>query len=311
MSAQTAVHGTDLRYKQGCRCTPCTKEAVRADAQRKVDRLAGRPRILPSDEVCRHIQALLGVGLKPAQVAEASGMPRSSIARLVRGVQPTIHRATAEKILAVPVTVRPFTGDVPALGAIRRLRALYALGHFNQDIAAAVGMNRESVCALVAGNWTKISVQNDEAVRQVYGKLSMTVGASWKTRRLAESKGWAPPLAWDDDTIDDPAASPVLDAPEPAAAESGGSAVARFLMGESVVLDHAGRREAIGHLMEWTDLTPAEIAVRMESSAGAVSRTWERIKKQARDEGRPAPWRRKLEIVSRSQMSQRHLERAA
>ncbi|WP_329123945.1 hypothetical protein [Streptomyces sp. NBC_01353] len=84
----------------------------------------------------------------------------------------------------------------------------------------------------------------DDGIRAAYEALSMRTGTSAKTRLRAQRSGWAPPLAWDDDTIDDPHGVPQTDAPAPAPVE-GRDAVARFLMGESVVLDPVARREAI------------------------------------------------------------------
>jgi len=106
----------------------------------------------------------------------------------------------------------------------------------------------------------------------------------------AERLGFHSPLAWDDDTIDDPSAVPQVDAVPPAYTD-GSDVVARWLMGESVILDRHGRREALCHLMEWTGLTPQEIGDRLETTAEAVSRAWEREKKKAREEGRRL-WRR-------------------
>lgn len=50
-------------------------------------------------------------------------------------------------------------------------------------------------------------------VAAVYDRLSMIV-PDWhryrtRTRNAALARGWLPPLAWDDDTIDDPTAEPL------------------------------------------------------------------------------------------------------
>jgi hypothetical protein len=119
----------------------------------------------------------------------------------------------------------------------------------------------------------------------------MKAGTSWKTRKLAEAEGWAPPLAWDDDTIDDPQAMPQLDAVEPVVTE-GGNVAARWLMGESVILGVADRKEVLAYLYEWTDLTVQEIAARLEMTPDAADQTWSRIKRKARLAGGPVPWRR-------------------
>ncbi|WP_295694431.1 hypothetical protein, partial [Lapillicoccus sp.] len=56
----------------------------------------------------------------------------------------------------------------------------------------------------------RISARAWRQVRQVYDRLSMTPGPSPTARARAAARGYAPPLAWDDDTIDDPRALPDL-----------------------------------------------------------------------------------------------------
>jgi hypothetical protein len=196
----------------------------------------------------------------------------------------------AAKVLSVPLNVRVSLGDVPSTGAVRRIRALYALGHLNWLIAQEAGISRDAVCYLAAGDWTTLKVAADDGIRRAYDRLSMKTGTSWKTRRLAERKGWAPPLAWDDDTIDDPDAVPQTDALKPVASE-GGNVAARWLLGEAVILGRDDRREVLQYLFEWTNDTAEEIAARLDMKPESASRQWERIKEKARAEGRRV-WRR-------------------
>lgn len=290
MSRPIPPHGTANRYSYGCRCKPCTKAATRADAQRKLDRLAGRPRQIPAGPAAAHAQKLLDRGLTLSQVGRECGLQASTIRRLVNGQQ-EILAVNAAKVLAVPLNVRVTRGDVPAVGAVRRVRALYALGHLNYVIAEEAGVSRDTVCSLASGAWSTVRVSVDDGVREAYDRLSMQTGSSWKTRRLAESKGWAPPLAWDDDAIDDPNAVPQTDAVAPIATE-GGNVADRWLMGESVILGADDYKQVVRHLFEWTASTPVEIAERLGTSPAAVEQTWSRIKRQARKEGLPVPRRR-------------------
>jgi transcriptional regulator with XRE-family HTH domain len=233
---------------------------------------------------------LLGRGLTVTQVARESGLQPSTIRRLVGG-QKDILAANAAKVFRVPLGVRVSCGDVSAVGAVRRVRALYALGHLNRVIAQEAGVSRDTVCALAAGSWSSLKVAADDGIRSAYDRLSMRTGTSWKTRQLAERNGWAPPLAWDDETIDDPQAVPQTDAVQPAATE-GGNVADRWLMGESVILGLEDRRQVVQHLFEWTNDTADEIAAQLEMTVDAVWQAWSRIKKKARMEGRTEPWRR-------------------
>lgn len=310
MSRPVPPHGHANRYAYGCRCGPCTKAAGRADLERRLDRMAGRPRRVPSAPAVAHIRLLMERGMSMAQIDAASNVPVTTVRRLVNG-QASVSRVNAEKILQVPLGTRVTLGDVPACGATRRVRALYALGHFNHEIAAVSGLSRDGIWYLAMGEWQSLKVAADDGIRAAYDQLAMRQGSSWKTKRLAERNGWVPPLAWDDDTIDDPAAVPQTDAPDAGYTE-GADVAARFLMGESVVLDRDGRREVIAHQMEWTSKTPEEIGVLLDMSADAVSKAWERIKANARTEGTKVPWRRVyLPPVRDMEMTRTNMRRAA
>lgn len=103
---------------------------------------------------------------------------------------------------------------VDATGTRRRIRALQALGWRFVDIDAACGRPAPSAGCTWSHNLVrqeKVHIDSAEAVAEAYERLSMTLATSLlanRTRTMAASKGWAPPLAWDDDTIDDPAARP-------------------------------------------------------------------------------------------------------
>jgi hypothetical protein len=97
---------------------------------------------------------------------------------------------------------------VPAIGTQRRIEALMTLGWSLNEIMTRAGY-RDS------GNWVKydavnISVRTAARVTAVYDELWDKAGPSQWTRTWARNRGFAPPMAWDDSTIDDPAASPDL-----------------------------------------------------------------------------------------------------
>jgi transcriptional regulator with XRE-family HTH domain len=109
---------------------------------------------------------------------------------------------------------RPGTGS--QAGAQRRIRALAARGWSPAAIERAAGIPAEvtvralenrrvlspDAAARIAGAyerlWDKPAPQATEADRQ----------ASAAARQCAHSRGWAPPMAWDDDQLDDPDGRP-------------------------------------------------------------------------------------------------------
>ncbi|MCW2757010.1 MAG: hypothetical protein JWO46_756 [Nocardioidaceae bacterium] len=106
--------------------------------------------------------------------------------------------------------------SVPALGSQRRIQALAALGWSYTEIAAAAGMtHRNHIRRIVVGQKGRpcryLSRKTAAAIAAAFDKLSMTIPdqrLSGRTRAWARRQGWAPPLAWDDDTIDDPTVRP-------------------------------------------------------------------------------------------------------
>ena len=95
---------------------------------------------------------------------------------------------------------------VDSTGTRRRIRALAAMGWPLAELGRIVGVSYHTVWS-----WTdsaRVRADTAETVRQLYDKLAMTPGPSRRARTIAKNKGWLPPLCWDDDTIDDPAAKP-------------------------------------------------------------------------------------------------------
>lgn len=293
MSRPIPGHGTANRYSSRtnpCRCDLCTRAASRAALERKVAQQSGRSKRVPSGPVLAHL-AKLTESAPIAQIALAAEAPRSSLSRLLVERRPTISRVLAEKILAVKVIDRSTLSMVSSIGAQRRLQALYTLGHWRKTIAEASGLTPQTISELLRGTWTRITVECDDAVRQAYALLSMSLGDCERNLVRARREQWAPPLAWDDDTIDDAKALPQTDAVEPVASD-GGNVAARWLLGESVILDREARKEVVAHFYEWTQMSTEEIAAKVEMKPDAVDQMWNRIKKRARMEGRPVPRRR-------------------
>ena len=99
---------------------------------------------------------------------------------------------------------------VSVIGVTRRLRALVALGYSQNDLCRRSGISPSSLSHLIRGSVDRTSVETAQRVTALYDQLSMTPGPSDYYRNKARGLGWAPPLAWDDDLIDNPEAKPDL-----------------------------------------------------------------------------------------------------
>lgn len=102
---------------------------------------------------------------------------------------------------------------VDATGTKRRIRALAAIGWTFAQIGTHAGYTTKGGIKELTHR-DRVNRAQAERVREVYDKLSMTPGPSPHARDRARHAGWPPPLAWDDSTIDDPAAEPDMGAPD-------------------------------------------------------------------------------------------------
>lgn len=94
---------------------------------------------------------------------------------------------------------------VPVIGTRRRLEALACLGWSRQELSTRMGHDRSYLGMLLRNQ--HIEPANAAAVARLYDELSMTWCTSRTAGRVAadaRSRGYAPPLAWDDHDLDDP-----------------------------------------------------------------------------------------------------------
>lgn len=120
----------------------------------------------------------------------------------------------AVALLAVQVDLHAGAA-VEASGTVRRVQALVALGHTLSSVAREIGWTLPNLSRLVyTGSIpyaARVEVRTAQAVFRVYDRLSMVRPdglLAGRARAHAAARGWLPPLAWDDDTIDDPCAAP-------------------------------------------------------------------------------------------------------
>lgn len=95
-----------------------------------------------------------------------------------------------------------------AVGVERRLRALVAIGWTQSYLGDQLGYDPSWVAKLANNPRRRVNRDTYQAVADLYDRLSMTPGPSQEARDRAKARGWAPPLAWDDDSIDRPDAAP-------------------------------------------------------------------------------------------------------
>lgn len=225
--SQSSVPHTSSRkpgyaaYKlDGCRCGVCCAAVSVYNRRRTMRRTAGtwQPYV-DAGPVREHVLALRASGIGRRRLEELSGVPEQTIFQLIggrpgRGPSKKVRAETARKLLSVRCAEPADHMPVDATGFLRRMRALIALGFPGSFLARRFGMTtanfwsrleRSQVLAVTARRGRELY---DELWNQDPLKLGVSLSARNRARNFALSRGWPGPLAWDDESIDDPKARP-------------------------------------------------------------------------------------------------------
>ncbi len=134
---------------------------------------------------------------------------------------------------------------VDSTGTARRVRALVALGYTWTDLSRHLGVDPSTIRWLGARPRPTVRLRTAAAVTALYDELSTTPGGKAYAYTIARKNGWPPPLAWDDDTIDDPQAQRWAGVPEGTAPVVDEVAIRRALNGDRIKLTRLEKHHAI------------------------------------------------------------------
>lgn len=213
------------RYKlDGCRCYPCST-AVSDYNERRLREMAygtWRP-WAPAQPVREHIELLRGCGMGLRAIAAAAAVDRKRLQAITTGrpergtgPQEKVRPALLAAVLAVEPTLENMAPHtvVAATGTHRRLQALVVGGWPKRQLGHRIGWTEANLVALL--KQPRTLARTALLVRDLYDQLwkqdplehGVLLHDVNRARNLAASRNWAPVGAWDDDTIDDPAAFP-------------------------------------------------------------------------------------------------------
>lgn len=222
----TAPHGTYASYKArgaSC-CTPCRKAGSKYVMNRERQIAYGRWNPWTAAAPVRaHVEQLQEAGLGWRRIADLAGVSRNTVNKILygrKGKPPSakVRPETAAKILAVTADLGNL-GDharVDATGTHRRLQALVAIGWSQTKLATRLDLEIGNFNTMLHQR-AAVNAETARAVRNLYEQLwntpprEVTSGekqAASRSRNYAAARGWAKPMAWDDNTIDNPAAAP-------------------------------------------------------------------------------------------------------
>lgn len=225
MTAATTTrrHGTRAKYiVEKCKCPPCRAANAAGQKRRAYLNATGRPAYVDATAARARVEQLRAAGMGWRHIAKVAGVASGTMTKLIygdgpRGMAPSkrITRETERKILAVTV---PVYGDhhlIDSTGTRRRLQALVALGWSQKQLAARLGMERSAFNLTIYGE--QCYHRTARAARELYDQLWNTPPvadehrakiAKARSLRYAREHGWALPMAWDDNALDDPTARP-------------------------------------------------------------------------------------------------------
>ncbi len=236
-TAGTREHGTRARYVHGpgpgkgpgCRCDECTAANRTAARQRERAILYGRWQPFADAGPAReHVQALARHGIGRRRAAELADMSAGAMSRLLYGGpgsrSPTrrIRPQTAAAILAIRPSADLVAPGVlvDAAGTQHRVQALVAAGWSQAQLAGQLMTSPGHVGALLRED--RVTAAMATAVRGLYDRLwsqppaeddhPARIAAS-RARNYAAARGWAPPMAWDDEELDKPDGRPAKGSP--------------------------------------------------------------------------------------------------
>lgn len=191
-----------------CRCDGCAPDRHRMAKLHRNNRLPADRR----DAAWARIRRWIDAGYTSGVIAGMTGLADRTIQPMIYaardGGRLRITHATAAKILAAPLVPVDGAGWIPSVGTVRRLQALTVMGWSMRDLADRCGLQESTLAALRNPIHKMTRPRFAATVAGLYDELSGTHGPGRHAATRAKNRGWAPPAAWDDDTIDDPYTEP-------------------------------------------------------------------------------------------------------
>lgn len=180
-------------------------------------------RVLPHEfaEVIAILSRGHDAGMTHKQMGEQVGIDKSTVHGIMSGQVKTVHRKTYDKVRRLRITGAEPVGSgrtrhsgaiTSPDGTLRRLRALVGRGFPVKILAEMLDIPRSDLRIVVSEGRKRVYTTTAADVRRLYEKLQDADPADYgvtprwiaHNKERATAEGWAPPICWDDDTIDDP-----------------------------------------------------------------------------------------------------------
>lgn len=231
------THGHPSCANYGCHKLECLQARRRIMKHRRYLAATGRPSITTTDRAAAHIAKLRAAGMPDATIRTASHVAPDPFYKAARPGG-RIARTTEAKILSVPIPITtPSTAQkstslarIDGTSTRLRLQALVAIGWPRTRIAREM----DSTGTLTHGTLSRLmlhlerddvfvslsaAIKAQQAYERMWNQNPITHGvtlyAAGRAKAQADAGGWRVPMDLDDDQLDDPANSRVLNISPP------------------------------------------------------------------------------------------------
>lgn len=170
-SCQRADHGRRARYVAGCRCLRCRAANSNYNSTRRCAIQDGDSRALvPAARARAHIRKLSGKGIGYKAVADAAGVSRSVVSRVLWGQKKFLRVPTAAAILAVDERCVADHALVPAGPTWQKLEQLLEDGYTKTQLAKWLGSKAKAPSLQLRRDF--ITAKSALAVERLCAKLA-------------------------------------------------------------------------------------------------------------------------------------------
>lgn len=166
--------------------------------------------LVDASECVAYVATLRAAGYSMRTIGKMARLDTDTLTNLGLWKDGRVRLSTHSKIMAIPfpeTILNKGANNIPNVGVKRRIQALVAAGYPMRMLAAEFGASHQNV-----GFWLKrenVTSETFQKVDELFRRLQLRPGPSKRSMLRAQRLGWAPPLAWDEDTIDDPLAEPL------------------------------------------------------------------------------------------------------
>jgi DNA-binding CsgD family transcriptional regulator len=161
--------------------------------------------------VVAKVQQLVAEGYPRSAIAKAANISARNLSERTLNGRTTVTKKTSDAVLGLTRMEIIHQANpeslMPSIGAARRLRALMAMGWRLQDLATTTS-EFHLYNSIRSQHDNRVRVDSHLLIANLYDKYSMRKGPSQLNVAKSKRLGYAPPLAWDEDALDNPDARP-------------------------------------------------------------------------------------------------------